>query len=235
MKVERYASPREALHGMTARLRELMAEKPKGQPFHLALSGGHTAELLFKLWREEYARTIRWADLRFYWVDERCVPPDDEESNYGHARRMLFSPLGIPPEHIQRIRGEALPCTEAARYTDVVTRCVPQRNGLPVFDCILLGVGTDGHTASLFPDDRPSLTAGKAYIATVHPQTGQHRISLSGSALLNGSPLLLPVVGEDKKEVTERLMAEETTDFRFPAAFILKRATDARLYVQVYQ
>lgn len=81
MRTGQYHSAREALDSLTAHLRDMTGRKPKGCPFHLALSGGNTAMQMFALWREEYADRIRWENVHFYWVDERCVPPGHPESN----------------------------------------------------------------------------------------------------------------------------------------------------------
>ncbi len=232
MRTEQYYSAREALDSLTEHLRDMTERKPEGCPFHLALSGGNTAIQMFALWREEYTDRIRWEDVHFYWVDERCVPPTHPESNYGQAKREFLIPLGIPDGHIFRIRGEEPPEAEALRYSDNVMRLLPQRNGLPVFDCIILGAGTDGHTASLFPGDMQALVSGQPYITTVHPQTGQRRISMSGTLLLNHSPILLPLVGTDKKDITDKILGGKGTDPLLPSAYILSRAKDARLYCQ---
>lgn len=232
MRTEQYLSAREALDSLTAHLRNMTKRKPGGHPFHLALSGGNTAIQMFTLWREEYADLIRWKDIHFYWVDERCVPPTHPESNYGQAKREFLMPLGIPDEHVFRIRGEEPPEIEALRYSDNVMRLLPQRDGMPVFDCIILGAGADGHTASLFPGDVQALKSEQPYITTVHPQTGQRRISMSGTILLNYSPILLPLVGRDKKDITDRILDGKETGPLLPAAYILSRAKDARLYCQ---
>ena len=98
----------DALQAMTEQLAAAVRQKTDG-PFHIALSGGGTAKLLFRLWAQEYVRKIAWSRLRFYWVDERCVPPDDPESNFKYADELLFQKIGIPDNHLFRIRGEEDP------------------------------------------------------------------------------------------------------------------------------
>lgn len=88
------------------------------------------------------------------WVDERCVPPEDSDSNYGMMRSLLLGIVPIPYENVYRIRGEEKPAKEAARYSELVSRQVPKKNGWPEFDIVLLGAGDDGHTSSIFPDRR---------------------------------------------------------------------------------
>ncbi|KOO11879.1 6-phosphogluconolactonase, partial [Vibrio xuii] len=98
-----------------------------------------------------YAESIQWQNLHFWWGDERCVAPDDAESNYGEANTLLFSKVNLPAENIHRILGENDPQGEAERFAKEMADVIPCENGTPVFDWILLGVGADGHTASLFP------------------------------------------------------------------------------------
>lgn len=131
---------------------ELQNYSQQGKPVHISLSGGSTPKMLFKrLASADYANSIQWQNLHFWWGDERCVAPDDAESNFGEANTLLFSQITIPPENIHRIRGEDNPELEAQRFAQEMSSLVPCQNGTPVFDWILLGVGPDGHTASLFP------------------------------------------------------------------------------------
>ena len=115
MKIETYKTPEEALRATSEALVTVI-KKSKSKPFHLALSGGSTAQALFKLWVKEYKEIIPWNNIRFYWVDERCVAPDEDESNYKHADQLLFIPLEIPANHIHRIWGEQEPKVEARKW-----------------------------------------------------------------------------------------------------------------------
>ncbi|MFW6206255.1 MAG: 6-phosphogluconolactonase, partial [Gemmatimonadota bacterium] len=112
--------------------------------FGLALAGGSTPRRLYELLATEYRAEIPWPRVQFYWSDERCVPPDDERSNYGIARSMLLDHVPIPATNVHRIRGELGPERAAAEYE----RILGQADSL---DLVLLGLGADGHTASLFP------------------------------------------------------------------------------------
>ena len=152
----------DALQAMTEQLAAAVRQKTDG-PFHIALSGGGTAKLLFRLWAQEYVRKIAWSRLRFYWVDERCVPPDDPESNFKYADELLFQKIGIPDNHLFRIRGEEDPEQEARRYAAAVRAELPLQDGLPRFDAVVLGIGDDGHTASIFPHTPGLLTDPACY------------------------------------------------------------------------
>ena len=119
MRLKVLGSAEDALRAMTEQLIEKMNMRGIS-PFHLALSGAGTAQQMFGLWIREYREKIKWEQLRFYWVDERCVSPDDEESNFKHADELLFRPLDIPHAHVHRIHGEREPEVEAEHYSELV-------------------------------------------------------------------------------------------------------------------
>lgn len=228
MIIERFESKEKALSALTDKLISLMAEKKEPSPFNLALSGGGTAQEMFALWTEKYKDKIRWDRLHFFWVDERCVPPTDAESNFGHANRLLFRPLHIPEKQIHRIRGEEEPGTEAMRYAWEIKEFLPRFNQLPTFDCIILGVGSDYHTASIFPSTLELLSDSRSYTVSEHPETGQYRITMTGPLILNGAPLLVPVLG--KEPVIRTLMEGYSPAHITPASYILAHAVEALVF-----
>lgn len=119
----------------------MLAYSQQGQPVHISLSGGSTPKMLFKLLASQpYANDIQWQNLHFWWGDERCVAPDDAESNYGEANALLFSKINMPAQNIHRILGENEPQAEAERFAQAMAHVIPTENGTPVFDWILLGV-----------------------------------------------------------------------------------------------
>lgn len=205
MMFRQYSNTTEAIHALTQRLISCMSEKGKDEVFNLALSGGNTAIEVFKLWVREYSEKIDWRQIHFFWVDERCVAPDSVDSNYRHANEQLFMPLGICSENIHRIWGENVPETEAERYESEIRRLMLLRKDVPFFDCIILGVGEDMHTASIFPSCRYLLTDERLYAVSRHPETRMFRITMTGKSILCGAPLLIPVWGESKKEVIDTL------------------------------
>ena len=197
MRLKVLGSAEDALRAMTEQLIEKMNMRGIS-PFHLALSGAGTAQQMFGLWIREYREKIKWEQLRFYWVDERCVSPDDEESNFKHADELLFRPLDIPHAHVHRIHGEREPEVEAEHYSELVKWELPGYASCPRFDAIILGIGEDGHTASIFPSTPELLTAKCCYKVSQHPESGQKRITMTGSLILNAKLLLIPVLGNDK-------------------------------------
>ena len=119
---------------------------------HLTLSGGSTPQAMHQLLvTEPFKSKVPWERLVIFWGDERCVPPDDDESNYKMTDLALLSHIDIPASNIHRVLGEDPPTNEALRYAKVIEENVSSANVFPQFDWIFLGMGDDGHTASLFP------------------------------------------------------------------------------------
>ena len=198
----------------------MMTMSKQSKPVHISLSGGSTPKLLFKtLAQAPYATDVNWNNLHFWWGDERCVEPTDPESNFGEANELLFQNVVIPAENIHRIRGEEDPAVESARFTQEMEAVIPHKNGMPAFDWILLGMGTDGHTASLFPNqtnfDDPALSV----IAT-HPESGQKRISKTARLLENADRITYLVLGESKAEVLQEINNNPAEALAYPAAKI---------------
>ncbi len=232
MKIENYREDQDILQAVTNRLKELFDDIDKTLPFYLALSGGETAKKLFSFWTKECRTLMDWSRFRFFWVDERCVPPGDDDSNFGHANKLLFEPLGISSEHIFRIYGEKEPEGAAIRYSELVMRLVPKYRGLPQFDCIILGVGADAHTASIFPNMMSLLQDTRPYAVSVHPQSCQHRITMTGPVILNGAPLLVPIMGLGKEKMIEALKKGYSETNKTPAAYVLSRADEALVFTR---
>lgn len=230
MVVRNFQDSKEGIRALTLQLINYLDNKSSATYFNLALSGGETAKQMFLLWVKEFSSKINWNNIRFFWVDERCVPPTDSDSNYGHADKLLFKPLNIRLENIYRIRGEAQPSEEVIRYSRIVKEYLPHRGQLPFFDCIILGIGNDGHTASIFRDQLPLLTNPSIYAVSQQPVTSQYRITMTGPVILNGSPLLIPVFGLDKAGIIEDIKKGYSGNNKTPAAYILSMAKEAYVY-----
>lgn len=178
-----------------------VAAHPTG-PITVALSGGSTPKRLFELWADQYADKIDWSRLHFFWGDERCVPPMDPESNYGVAKKLLFDRIAMPSENIHRVHGESSPAEECTRYEQEIQQFVKtNRDGNPQFDQIILGMGDDGHTASIFPHENEFLDSDRVCEVATHPQSGQHRITLTGRVLNAAKKVSVLVTGGGKADV----------------------------------
>lgn len=187
---------------------------------------------MFRLWVEEFRDRLDWEQLRFYWVDERCVEPTDDESNYKHADELLFQPLRIPPEHVHRIHGEREPEVEAEHYSEMVKWELPGYACLPKFNCVILGIGEDGHTASIFPAQPELLADNRCYVVAEHPETGQKRITMTGELILNSKLILVPVLGQGKTSILQKVINTVGTPTS-PAAHILANARQAVVFTDL--
>lgn len=189
-------------------------------PVHIALSGGSTPKLVFDTLAEKYADTIPWETVRLYWGDERAVPPDDPESNYRMAKEHLLSKIPIPEANIFRIRGEEDPHVEAKRYADVLDAELPREMGAPRFDLIILGMGEDGHTASLFPTEGGLWEFPRNCTVGTHPETGQKRITITGRVIDNAKQVAFLVTGAAKAEKVAQIHYGTGNYRSYPASLV---------------
>lgn len=223
MKINTYRTPDETAQAITQQLEDQLNSSQTAS-FHLAISGGYTTEPLFRLWAERYTRRIPWHRIQLYWVDERCVPPTHPESNYGAAKRFFIDQVDIPQNQIHRILGESHPEHEAQRYSELVKKNLPVHDGYPQFDLLLLGMGTDGHTASLFPGQKELLTFPAPYAPSFHPQTGQRRITLTGEPILLARSALFFITGTEKAEMLARILSQDPSAEEYPSGYIARHA-----------
>ena len=188
--------------------------------FHLALSGGKTPSLLFTVLAEKYSRIMPWHKIHFWWGDERMVPPNDAESNFGVVNTLLFSKISVLSEQIHQIHGEANPIEERDRYGFEIESQVPAKHGLPEFDLILLGLGEDGHTASIFPNQMQLFESENITEIVSHPVSGQQRITLTGQLINNSRRVAFLVSGESKARVFDKIYHQKEGSRNYPAARI---------------
>lgn len=195
---------------------ELKTYSEQQRPIHISLSGGSTPKLLFKtLAQPPYNTEIHWQNLHFWWGDERMVAAQDPESNYGEVQKLLFDHIQIPVENIHRIRGENEPHFELKRFQEELSVVISDG----VFDWIILGMGTDGHTASLFPNQTNFDDENLAVIAT-HPESGQIRISKTAKLIEQAKRITYLVTGESKAEILKEIQTVPAEDLPYPAAKI---------------
>jgi 6-phosphogluconolactonase len=169
---------------------------------------------------EKHANDIPWQKIHFFWGDERCVPPGHADSNYGMTRALLLDPLNIPAVQVHRVFGEVDPEEAARKYEEIIGEHVPQKEGLPVFDLIILGMGSDGHTASIFPHEMELLDANHWCAVATHPESGQRRITLTGKVLNQAKQICFLVTGDSKKEKVFQILKQTGTYLDYPAAHI---------------
>jgi len=184
--------------------------------FSVALSGGSTPSPLYRLLTEEpYRSQIPWAQVDLFWADERCVPPDDPGSNYRLAYEALIAHTPIPAENVHRVRGELAPKAAARAYDRELRRffCGPR----PRFDLVLLGLGSDGHTASLFPTSEALQETERLAVATTafYDNRPTERVTLTLPPLNAARQVLFLVSGPEKAEIVQAVLAD--VDGRLPA------------------
>jgi 6-phosphogluconolactonase len=194
------------------------AEKKK--PLSVALSGGSTPDLLFSLLGDNFAESADWKWVHFFWGDERCVPPDNPESNYGSAYKRMLGKIDIPVANIHRIKGEEDAEKEAERYSVEISSCTSFRDGMPVFDLVMLGLGEDGHTASIFPENLNILNSDNICEVTYHPVTLQKRITLTLGVINNSESVVFLVTGRKKAEITEKIIKKIPSSRDLPASHV---------------
>lgn len=190
--------------------------------FNIAVSGGRTPKMLFTMLAEESAfrLEIPWHRVRFFWVDERCVEPTDPDSNYGMTYDALLQYAFVPSSNIFRMKGEDIPENEAERYRQLLMKELPARNGMPVFDLVILGLGEDGHTASIFPDQMELLDSDYSVEIGIHPQSKQKRITLTGRAICEASQVVSLVCGLGKAEILNQIVNKTGNYQDYPASHV---------------
>ncbi len=185
--------------------------------FAVALSGGSTPKHLYsRLGSPDYEERLSWPDVHLFWGDERCVPPDHPDSNFRMVKEALLSRVGIPPENVHRMAGEREPQTAATDYEKHLQEFFLLKNGaLPRFDLILLGIGDDGHTASLFPGTDAVHETERLVVAPFVEKLKSHRLSLTLPVLNHGSEVWFLVTGSDKAGILKEIFSAAAD---YPAA-----------------
>ncbi len=194
-----------------------------GKSYSVALSGGSTPQRLFaRLATDPYRAQVNWSCIRIFWGDEREVPPDHAESNFRMAKENLLDRVPIPPDQVFRMEGE-LPAQEAAVRYEKVLQCAfshKNKEGVPRFDLILLGMGSDGHTASLFPET-PVLDETKQWVAAPWVEKFHtHRITLTPPVFNAAQRVLFVVGGSDKDMAAEAVLEGPFNPDRYPAQIV---------------
>ena len=212
-----------ALAAANAWVDEIAKAHSAGKNYSVALSGGRFVQTFFAITVEvARARSVSFDHVHFFWADERCVPPASPDSNYKLAQDIIFTPLNISPANIHRLRGELDPEIAVQQAITELAQIIPPGPvGLPALDLVQLGLGEDGHIASLFPNARPEIINCPASFLAVYdsPKPPPRRISLSYAAIANARQVWVLTSGASKAEA----MAESLRpDGKTPFARLLK-------------
>ena len=206
------------------------AIRTKGR-FFIALSGGTTPATLYRaLTSHTVTDRLDWSRTTFFFSDERCVPPDDPRSNYALAKKALFTPLNIAPSQVYRMAGESKdPQAAATEYEQQIRLATNTLSSAPPsLDLILLGLGEDGHTASLFPGASVLQDHQRVIAATQSPKDPPNRLTMTLAAINRASVILFLATGIGKAGVVRAILDPKTeADRRLPASLV--RPEDGRL------
>ncbi len=205
---------------------EILSEKKSPlRNISVALSGGNTPKLMFSLLRNEFP-FVADNGINYFWGDERMVPAESLESNYGEfARELLYTGIVLKENVFHAAYNEDY---VAARYQyeGQINGNVKISNRFPRFDVIILGIGEDGHIASIFPDNLASFTTDEIAQIVKHPGSGQVRITLSGSTINNAKNIIMLATGQNKQEILKRILIDK--DETLPATHI--KPTDGNVF-----
>ncbi len=227
-----FPTPSELAANLAQEMSEMInASAKRGRNYTIALSGGSTPELLFSFLGDQYSDSVDWRFVHLFWGDERCVHPSDNESNYGMTYRTLIKKIDIPESNIHRIRGEENPEDEAVRYSEEISAFTLNRGNVPVFDLVILGLGEDGHTASIFPGKLDLFESKRGCEVAVHPVSAQKRISITGEIINNAETVIFLVSGIKKAAILEKIISKEPESFEWPAALVTPLSGDLRWYI----
>ena len=211
---------------VAAACREAVASQGR---FAIALSGGNTPRDLYRLLTEApYRDQIDWAISHVFWVDERSVPPAHPDSNYGVVHDLLLSRVPLPPANIHRIHGEDRPETAALAYEVDLRKFFG--TAMPAFDLVLLGMGEDGHTASLFPSHPAVEESARLVIPVVNIAGGHQRVTMTLPVLAHASVLLFFVTGFAKAEAVSKVL-EQGNPERYPAGMVNARSSKVQWFM----
>lgn len=223
-----FETPDELYHVAAAYWRRLAqgAVEARGR-FLLVLAGGSTPQPLYRrMAQPPYRDDVPWPQTHVFWGDERLVPPDSPQSNYGQAWNLMLKHVPVPPEQVHPIPGELEPQEAAAAYSETLATSVKrQAQGQrfwPRFDLVLLGLGSDGHTASLFPGSA-AIQEKQRPVRTVHAKYNNRpadRVTLTPPTFSSARQILFLVTGKEKAKALASVLEEEDDPARWPAQAI---------------
>ncbi len=194
------------------------------ESFAVALSGGSTPKNMFAMLANDatLSKQMPWENVHFFWGDERHVPPDHADSNYRMTNEAMLSMVPVPPENIHRIRTEIPDAGKAAEDYEQELRGFfkLETEQLPAFDCVFLGMGPDGHTASLFPGTKALHERKRLVVSNWVDKFQSYRITLTIPVLNNADIVIFLVSGEEKAEPLRVVLEGKKQTDRFPSQLI---------------
>jgi 6-phosphogluconolactonase len=185
--------------------------------FLTALSGGNSPTQLYKLLGDSFHDQVDWTRTHFFWGDERCVPADDEGNNYGQVRKVLFDKINIPADNIHRIISELDPDSAAREYAQTLEDFSEPPLAWPRFDLVLLGMGNDGHTASLFPNSPVEINSPAIAVTANYQGRPANRVTLTPKVLNSSKNIMFLVTGKAKAETLRLVVGNKYMPKELPS------------------
>ena len=216
-KVKSFETPQDVADAFALRLIDLLNQaKTANTTATVCLSGGSTPKLLFKTLARDHSE-IDWSPLHFFWGDERCLPADSDESNYGEAARLFLNAANIPADNIHAVDGTVEPAAAAQAYQQQIRTVVASNpSGMPTFDLMVLGMGDDGHTASIFPNQMKLLSSENVCEVATHPTSGQKRVTVTGTVIAASNEICFLVTGANKADVLAQILKDQPNSEQYP-------------------
>ncbi len=191
--------------------------------FYVAISGGQTPAAFYELLSEKSAYSkIDWQKVHLFWVDERCVPPSAEASNFGLAVHTFLLDVPIPGENVHRVTGEDTNYAQAAKeYEQVILNVFGLKSGqVPRFDLVMLGMGADGHIGSLLPNTNALFDTNSLVTAVYRMDAGFSRITLTVPVFKEAAEIIILISGQSKAEIVRDVFHSEPDELKYPVHFL---------------
>lgn len=189
--------------------------------FSVALAGGKTPEPMYEILARDYAHSLDWDHIHAFFSDERCVPPDDPDSNFGMINEALLSKVSIPSENIHRMRGEIESAQAADEYDQEIREFFSlEPSEYPKFDLMMLGMGADGHIASIFPYSDAIHITDRLVAAVYVPKLALYRLTLTPPVIQIAPHTMLMVIDQDKADALAEVFEGDFHPEEFPAQLL---------------
>ena len=219
-KIHAYPNKEQLVTATTERVINEIGQAIREKGFcSIALAGGNTPREVYSMLADDsYRDRVDWNRLHLFWGDERMVPPEHEDSNFRMVQETFLKHINIPDGNVHRIRGEIAPEQAAREYAELLHSHF--KEGLPCFDLILLGLGEDGHTASLFPETDAVEECEKHAVAVFVPKLSAWRVTLTLPVLNAAREILFLVSGRSKADIVQRIISIKQPAKEFPASMV---------------
>jgi len=193
-----------------------MASAERGR-FLVALNGGSTPNRLFQLFATDYREKVDWSKVHVFWGDERCVPPQADGSSYGQAKEAFLDQVSIPEENIHRVKGELDPAEASKEYALTLKEFASPPFNFPRFDLVYLGMGEDGHTASLFPGSSVDVTEPTLPVTAHYQDRPANRVTLTQLVFNQARIVAFMATGEKKAITLAEILSDRYNPELYPS------------------